>query len=415
MTLPSNTRDSHPRLFVDDVWYIIISILHPEHCGENEGDKSPDYWKAKEPSKHPPDLGDLLSLSSTCTYFRDLLGPRIFETLYLRNTRKSALSVQAVADGRFSVCVKVLRFIGTYRVSSSLDELCLPEVINVLSNLTRFGSLQHLSIRFPFDDDDISGPHSMEREVKWRSLIALSFFAVVDSYQSSPPPRSLEMQDLNIIAIPTITPPKSWTVFRQLKALNVTLQSPSEGLRRNVIKSIKAFQVDFDYSIFNNLRSVEELTFNPFDAIHMGQVEEELRYTHDIGLGSARMPSLRKVTFANIFICGELCNFLLRHLGTLDQSPSGIATPTHSTSTRMFSLDTLPHVNSADELVANQTSSASPGRTSFSRSHTRIQKSSPTLRLLTHRTNLISVIQTVYGLQKKPGMRKMGTGMVQNL
>lgn len=58
-------------------------------------------------------LDDLLKLSSTCKRFRDLLAPRIFQVVYLHNTVESALSIRAIAEGRYAGCVKELCYVGS--------------------------------------------------------------------------------------------------------------------------------------------------------------------------------------------------------------------------------------------------------------------------------------------------------------
>lgn len=59
-----------------------------------------------------PYLGDLLRLSCTCSFYRSLLAPQTFAVIYLHNTEKSGLSVQALAGGQHSGHVKELRYRG---------------------------------------------------------------------------------------------------------------------------------------------------------------------------------------------------------------------------------------------------------------------------------------------------------------
>lgn len=114
MALSSSTSSqSQPRVFVDDVWHLITeNFSQPPLSSSPEGnpDEAAEYWKPKSLAALTPHLSDLISLSSTCTYFRDLLGPRIFKSIYMQNTEKSARSVQAVATGKFSGYVRELRY-----------------------------------------------------------------------------------------------------------------------------------------------------------------------------------------------------------------------------------------------------------------------------------------------------------------
>lgn len=98
---------------INDVWYIIIAILTEVRVPEGISEEPADWtWRVKTLSTLLPGLQDLISISSTSKQLRELLAPRIFKTLYLYNTAKSARAVQAIAQGRHSACVKELHYIG---------------------------------------------------------------------------------------------------------------------------------------------------------------------------------------------------------------------------------------------------------------------------------------------------------------
>lgn len=98
---------------VNDVWYIIIAILAEAPVPDDKSEESTDWtWRVKTLSTLLPGIQELISISSASKQLRDLLAPRIFKTLYLYNTAKSARAVRAISQGRHAACVKELHYIG---------------------------------------------------------------------------------------------------------------------------------------------------------------------------------------------------------------------------------------------------------------------------------------------------------------
>lgn len=120
MTLAAHSENQHllPLFSLGvDVWYIVLDLLReevdPDDYEDDEEEEDPDSaWKPKNVARRQPYLPDLISLSSTCTWFRVVLAPIIFANLELNNTAKSARSITAIGKGRHAACVKTLRYIG---------------------------------------------------------------------------------------------------------------------------------------------------------------------------------------------------------------------------------------------------------------------------------------------------------------
>ncbi|KAF5866531.1 hypothetical protein ETB97_011416 [Aspergillus alliaceus] len=346
---PTEELQPTPRLsVVNDVWYMIVDILTQppspkdivdEEEGEEEGEREGlDGWRPKSLAKLFPNLHDLISLSSTSTWFRNLLAPRIFATLYLRNTTKSALSIKSIANGSFSGCVKELRYVGICEPDQRmlpLEEVYPPEVDNVLSSLVRFKGLEKLSIEFPFDyeelydyfqddfNESLEAAATEERRNAWHGLMAASFRAIVSGYRSQCHPgdlvpRSLSIHDLNIVALSVFSMDEFHNALSRLKNFDMSLKRWDNGVGW-MLNTQSIFQGLPDYLgpwFFHHLSSVEEFSFDPRDSASLGNAGQA--YCDDIGLRNASMPMLRKLTLTNIIICFELRDFLIRHLDTLE-------------------------------------------------------------------------------------------------
>ncbi|KAF7590910.1 hypothetical protein BBP40_002216 [Aspergillus hancockii] len=336
---------STPRLFeVVDVWYMIVDILcqppPPKDSDEEdeEEEEGLDGWRPQSLAKLFPHLRDLISLSSTSTWFRNLLAPRIFATLYLQNTTKSALSIKAIANGSFAGCVKELRYVGICEPdqrTSSLEEVYPPEADNVLSSLARFKGLQTLSVEFPFDYEELcdyfqdnfnESPDAAaieERRNAWHGLMAASFRAIVSGYRSQCCPgdqvlRSLSIRELNIVVLSVFSMGEFHDALSRLKTFDLSLKrwDNGGGWMLNTQSIFQGLPDCLGPWFFHHLSSVEEFSFDPRDSALLGNAGQA--YSDDIGLRKANMPMLRKLTLTNIFICIELRDFLIRHLDTLE-------------------------------------------------------------------------------------------------
>lgn len=114
MAALSRSEELHPLRLPVDVWYIIMDMLQlPQPDGNIEEDPDEGYngWKPQSVTQRFPYLSNLINLSSTCTWLRGLMAPRIFTTVELNNTAKSARSIIAIRQGKFSKCVKALRYL----------------------------------------------------------------------------------------------------------------------------------------------------------------------------------------------------------------------------------------------------------------------------------------------------------------
>ncbi|KAL4866232.1 hypothetical protein BDV12DRAFT_199424 [Aspergillus spectabilis] len=323
-------------LLVDDIWYILIDILsHPPPADDSDYEENyDDRWRPKKLDKVVPYLRDLINLSSSCKWLRDLLAPRIFGSLYLYNTAKSALSIQAIAKGKHSGYVQSLHYIAACeqdQQNSPLEQICPPELDTVLSNLSQFPHLRHISVEFPFDYDgewwesksqdyfDPSHERALAEEAEnaWLGLMASSFTSLVSN--SPVHIRSLEIHHLNIAEISTFTSPEFPRFLSQLQSFNLSIRPWDNGVgwHLNTQQNFDGFADRLGPWFTEHLSSVEEFTLDPSNSSVLGNALQP--YCHDISLRNSHMPSLRKLTLRNIIICVELRDFIIRHLETIEE------------------------------------------------------------------------------------------------
>ncbi|RMZ41251.1 hypothetical protein CA14_001681 [Aspergillus flavus] len=285
MALSPKAEDLQPTrspFLVVEVWYMITDIL----CDAENEEQDEGRTRAKCSSP----LRDLISLSSTCTWLRTILVPRIFAVIYLRNTTKSALSIKAIADSNFSGFVKEVQYVASYYIQNS-----------------------------NFNDD----PHAAEVEERknaWRGLMAASFRAILSSYSAprypgAQIPLSLTIHELNIVPKSVFSTREFHDFLSHLTSFNMSLMHGA-GWMLNTFKVFYGFPDCLGPWFFNHLTSAEEFSFDPQESAPLGDAGQ--RHAFDISLRKANMPRLRKLSLGNIYLCLELKDFLLRHLDTLE-------------------------------------------------------------------------------------------------
>ena len=109
-SLQPSSSPSKLQLLPLELQEMIIDILFKE-SSDITPSQWKDPWKGQPLASKRPYLKTLLSLSSTCIWFRDLLAPRLFDWLVLQNTVKSAVSFQAIAKGKFADCVEFVDYV----------------------------------------------------------------------------------------------------------------------------------------------------------------------------------------------------------------------------------------------------------------------------------------------------------------
>ncbi|KAL4948241.1 hypothetical protein BDW69DRAFT_189458 [Aspergillus filifer] len=317
-----------PKVLIDDVWYLIIAMIvetsEAKEAVDEDGLSS--YFK------------DLLSLSSACKWLRHLLAPRLFGTVYLYNTAKSASSLKAIAEGDLSGLVKELRYVVSCEPGEEdarLEDIYPPDLDHVLSNLALFPRLRQLKVSFFFDelaheivweygmDDFVDIPEEAaaeERETPWRQLMAASYRAIASNYDSQAInlPLSLEIKDLPPIMVSTFAEPQFHHFLSRLTSFSLSLPYLDNGAGWMFVT--QPMYLGFIECIgpwfFHHLKSVETLFFDPNKSGILGDPD---RYSFILTFFDATMPHLRNLKLANFALCEELLDFCLRHNKTVEE------------------------------------------------------------------------------------------------
>ncbi|KAL4982008.1 hypothetical protein BDW68DRAFT_66877 [Aspergillus falconensis] len=315
----------------EDVWHIIIDILYESPLNQADRDDETDSQGPPKLAKIYPNLHDLIDLSSTCKWMRDSIAPRILGTVHLYNTTKSALSLQAIARGKHSHCVRKIHYVATCetdQVKPALEEVYPSAVNSVLSRLSQFPNLRHLTAYFPvhrhdffwgdlfYDPFDPSLDQALAEEEAnaWRGLMASSFAAVASNELVS-----FEIHHLHVAEVSTFMTPAFRSFLSKLKSFKLSLQPLDNGAgwRFNTTEIFPGFADRLGPWFTHNLLSVEEFSFDPSNSSVLGEAGQ--LYSHNMSLQGATMPRLRKLTLSNIIICAELRDFVLRHLDVLEE------------------------------------------------------------------------------------------------
>ncbi|KAI9784734.1 MAG: hypothetical protein M1816_000737 [Peltula sp. TS41687] len=293
-----------------------------------------DRSKVKTIHESLPCLADLLSLSGTCSFYRAVLAPHIFKVVYLHNTGKSGLAVQALASSPCGGLVKELRYCGVAPglsqgkdAFSDTEAVFPPEVAEVLSHLNRFPNLQKLYVEFPFDYDEGKEPYDFleetphevataESEKGWRALMAKSFLALAQNASGSVP--SLELGRLHPLAVSTFDHDCFHDFLCSLKSFSLTVRGWDNGRDRQLSTTwgFLMFAEELDDWFFNHLCSVTDLTLEADETAPIG-LAPGTNYV-PLALKAEQMPQLRSIDLKYIVVCKELIDFLTSHLNTLE-------------------------------------------------------------------------------------------------
>ncbi|MCJ1427278.1 hypothetical protein MMC29_005181 [Sticta canariensis] len=281
---------------------------------------------------------DLISWSCTCSYFCDLLAPKIFNTAKLVNEEKSGLSLNAVAKSAHNVHVKDLHFIGSAlgprlseKVAFSDTEGILPRSVDaLLCNLQWFPSLQRLSIKFDLNPDEWYDHFDLSAEVKtlqqileseastaWRALMSRTFYALT---KNKPPNfKHLEIRQLYSYHVSTFSNAAFHECLNHFEQLTLSIYGKDDGPgheSNHMTNDIPPLMTKLDEYFFNHLANVTILSIKAPEEGTLGMVG---RYDLPPTLKADQMPLLATLHLDYIFVCPELSDFLVGHKDTLEE------------------------------------------------------------------------------------------------
>ncbi|KAF1348098.1 hypothetical protein BDV97DRAFT_416227 [Delphinella strobiligena] len=299
----------------------------------------------------------LLNLSSTCSLYRIILAPFLFETITLQNTEKSGASIAAVAKRGLSHHVKVLHYIASApgtaeeappegNVDKALEEeleeeetldedipkdftnLLPPIVHSTLANLQCFPNLQNLIVEFEFDFDDVDkwdqieelfwraeSPEEVdlaETQEAWRAIMAKSWTAI--SKNTSPHFKSLEIRQMMPRIVSTYLSQEFHTFLNVMEHCSISMLN-QEDYASVLHLGIVTFHASLAELVYDHLKNILdfELTSAKDSVIGLTNCVRNL----EMPLKSHHMPLLQTVCLERISICPDLADFLVSRLGTL--------------------------------------------------------------------------------------------------
>ncbi|KAL9126628.1 MAG: hypothetical protein Q9217_004348 [Psora testacea] len=291
----------------------------------------------------------LRNWSSTCSSYRALLAPYIFKVITLRNTERSALSVDAVANSRYVTYVEGLHYIATAPGDSGNDNdegvgvlseegesvpsekgesvpntiPVFPGIVHkVLSNLESFLSLHTLSIDFAFDfevidwNEESAEPINEAEETEgWRAVMAKTFAALLENTYLCI--KALEIRQLPSTEVSTFRTDRFHDFLGTLERFDLSIHGSENaaGWNINTLDRYLAFVSKLDEFFFDHLNCVTHFSFR---ADETGPIGLEGRNHARLALSPQQMPRLQYLNLEHIFICEELVDFLTAHADTLE-------------------------------------------------------------------------------------------------
>jgi hypothetical protein len=279
---------------------------------------------------------DVCEWSSTCSFYRTLLAPYVFETVSLRNDEACATTVLRIAQGPYSKHVKNLVYTGfasefvsdgcDFLDSQTIDTVFPSLVDGILSGLQQFPSLSSLDIRIPTDEDkwcvidgwdvellSMAEIVAAETSEVGRSLMNQTYKSL--SRNANHQITALKLTDLQSVEVSTFS---SETFHRFLQSIQ-KFELSTVGFENDYQPNIYDYHLHFVSRLgvffFDHLYSVQEFVlkaneYAPFGIMGWGHAS--------FGLSAHQMPLLKHVHLEWIFICLELVDFLTSKSTTLE-------------------------------------------------------------------------------------------------
>lgn len=296
-----------------------------------------------------PGIRELIALSSTCSYYRNLLAPRLFGTLFLSNSESSAGSLQIIAKGSYATQVREIRYCGFPFAKGDNIEIMLyddestegsddsdeqeernrPErfadaVKDVLENLSRFPNLYELSVEFAFSWDDIEEIHEIVHDEaliidqdstsSWRRLVHSSWKSICQNGPGLPSLRIRHYQCLHVDVFADELIP----ILKDLKAFSIEFQGYDNGAGW-MLNTQMAFRHTAERlgNFFEHLVECETLRFHLDDSAPIGEASSENHMHHHV-LELSDLPKLKHLDLMCIFVDEKFTKWLVARVPLLE-------------------------------------------------------------------------------------------------
>jgi hypothetical protein len=206
-----------------------------------------------------------------------------------------------------------------------------PDIVGkVLSDLKSFPNLRTVTFEFPFEWGEWEQPWTWlyvpespyeiriaEEDEGWRALMLKSFDALSKNTTSSI--EEFEIKRLVAKEVSAFTSKDFRDFLGKLKTFSVSLHDWFEGMalveERQL--SFEAFAEKLGNYFFDHLQSTTDFSLKA-DRITLLCMGSSVHHVH-LALRPSQFPLLRKLALRCIHICPELADFLIAHLGTLEE------------------------------------------------------------------------------------------------
>ena len=288
------------------------------------------------------DRASLLSLGKSCSFYRGIVLPKIYESVTLRNTEKSGDSIQAIAQSTFSHHVKRLNFVGSAPgdnegIAYRDTEGVMPEsVYDVLGRLDQFSNLETLSVRFDFHFNVNFSSHEKwkrgfemfspkeryatvvkaEESQGWRALMALAWSAIIrnEVFQF----KALEIHELLPREVSTYSTPEFRSLLRAMDRVYIStygLQDDHLIRTSNTLRGVHYFYSRLDELFLDHLDGVKHFTLRAHESCHLGLGATD--HHLPLPLHDYHMPALESIHLESVFVCPNLLEFFETHTDSL--------------------------------------------------------------------------------------------------
>lgn len=289
---------------------------------------------------------DLINWSSTCSYFRALLAPDIFEAIRLVNDEYSGSSLDALARSPHNVQVKALHFIGSAlgdahceeAAFSNVDAILPRSVSAVLGNLQQFPHLERLSIRFDYNfqikgewndagvmdlDAEPETPKQVleaEASTAWRALMSRTYAAVTRN--KSHRIKHFEIRQLVWKNVSTFRHASFHDFLGHCEHFTLSIHGEEaiDHVGANMTKEYPALMGKLDKCFFDHLAHVTTLSIKAPKEGPLGlRGEGGKNGNTTLALKAGQMPRLTTLHLDYIMVSPELIDFLIYHKDTLEE------------------------------------------------------------------------------------------------
>jgi hypothetical protein len=277
----------------------------------------------------------LCEWSCTCSFYRSLLAPYIFQTVSLQNDERCASSLLRVARGPYNELVKSLVYTGVRhcafeKYGSHTIHRVFPSLVDdVLSELRQFSCLNTVTIRFPsniYNGPCLNhlvprglchqkrSPKDAKRNFLTEALMNQTLMSLSQNLEHRV--AALEIESMELINVYAYSSEVFHRFLHSIRRFQLSLKEENDLYQVESFEDYLIFARDLGSYFFDHLHRVTEFVFKgaktgTISFTGFGDLARPVLTEH-------QMPFLERVHLEWIYICPTLIEFLLDRLTTLE-------------------------------------------------------------------------------------------------